>query len=237
MAVGVIAFLMFVIILLPATSVVGMASLPTGFAYSSVKGTTWRLEFENAALMNRPIGMLTIEPSLMSIFGPLGGRATARGRDLSFTASFAQGNGLSVQDLDLTSRLRGRIALASFDGAVRVTGEELSFDKAGRCLSANGTLRTNAFETIFAGLGMSRDAVATPIACQGGLLTATFGRAFAGGTLAATAQLTGPSEVALDLLLRFDDQAAIPEQMTEWLQANGFVASAAGWQAKARVAL
>lgn len=231
------AFLTFIVFFMPASSLVSFAKLPDGLAYGGAEGSIWNMRLTNVAFRGRPIGNIRIQTDLGIFLGLLGGSAQIEGPAMNASFEFSEGAGLTVSNLEATTELRGRFASQAYSGAVRVTNAEAEFDSRGLCLLADGELRTNAFEDMFAALGMARDVVQAPLVCSDGFLSVDFSRAFAGGTLEATAKLQHADGVVLTVLLRFDDQAAIPEQIIGWLETNGFAATADGWRTSSRLTL
>lgn len=236
-AIGFAAFVTFSATLLPASSLLNFVNLPAGLAYGGVEGSLWRMQLTNVAFRGRPIGNVYLNPNVGTLFGAFSASARIEGAALNASFDFGGGEGLAIRNFEATAQLRGRLASQAYNGAVRLTDVEAVFDRRSLCLSASGELRSNAFEDMFAALGMSRDAVRAPLACQDGFLTVDFSRAFAGGILEANAKLQHAEGVMLTVLLRFDDQAAIPEQMIGWLETNGFGATAEGWKTTSRLTL
>ena len=230
LAFGLVVFVGLAFFGLPAASVIGLVGLPPGLAVSSVDGPVWNMRLSNVAYRGRAIGHAYVEPGIGILFGGFGGKARLEGPTVNASFDFQDKEGLLLNNMDLTAQLYGRLASQSFSGAARVVDGDMSFDAGGRCVSASGELRTNAFEDMFAGIGIGRDPVITPLACKDGVLSVDFERNFSGGTLVASGQLRAANNVEVGVTLRFDDQAAIPEQIIGWLEANGFSATVDGWQ-------
>lgn len=230
LAFGLVVFLGLLFFGLPAASVIGVVGLPSGLAVGAVEGSMWNMRLSNVAYQGRAIGHATVEPSVGILFGGFEGKARLEGPTLNASFDFQDNEGLQLNNLDLTVQLSGRLAAQSFAGAARIIGGDMSFDAGGRCVSASGELRTNAFEDMFAGIGIGRDPVIAPLACKNGFPSVDFTRGFSGGTLVASGQLRTANSVDVGVILRFDDQAAIPEQIVSWLEANGFSTTADGWQ-------
>lgn len=234
-AIGAAFFSFFCLFFLPAASVLNFVNLPAGFTHNGAAGSLWSMQLNNVAFRGRPVGTIHWSPNLGIIFGALGGTASIEGPTLKASFDVSNGAGLIVENLQATTQLRGRMVSQVYSGTVRVIDAAATLDRRSLCLSASGELRTNAFEDMFVALGMARSAVTAPLVCRDGFLTVDFARPFAGGTLEASAQLRHANGVTLSVLLRFDNQAAIPEQMIGWLENNGFSASAEGWQTTSRL--
>lgn len=235
--VGFLAFLLFMVSLMPASSALRFASLPAALSYQSVSGSLWNLELSGVSIYGRPVGRLTLEPDLSVLAGGLDGKVKLNGSDMAADFDLAMGDQITVDNLDLTMGLSGRVASFAFDGAMRLQNGMIELQPSGRCISASGTVRTNVFQDMFAALGMSRDAAEAALTCNAGYLQVIFNRRFGGGNLEVTGNIVEPSVVDMVLLLRFDDQAAIPREMLGWLDANGFQATPDGWRATVRARL
>ncbi len=235
--VGAAAFLAFVVILMPAASLLSFANLPAGLTYGGVDGSVWNMRLTNVVFRGRLIGTVYLNPDIAMVFGSPGGSVRVEGPTVNSSFDFSSGAGLTIRNLQATAQLNGRLASQVYAGAARVLNAATNFNAAGQCLSAAGDLRTNAFEDMFAALGMTREPVIAPLLCRDGALLVDFSRMFSGESLEATASLEGANSVMLRVLLRFDDEAAIPEQMIDWLEANGFVSTAGGWQTSTRLSL
>lgn len=234
-AIGAAVFLFFCLFLLPAASVLNFVNMPAGFTHNGAAGSLWSMRLNNVAFRGTPVGNVYWSPNVGIIFGALSGTVRIEGPTLNASFDVSDGPGLIVENLQATAQLRGRMASQEFSGGVRVVNAAATFDRRSLCLSASGELRTNAFEDMFATLGMARNAVTAPLVCRDGFLTVDFVRPFSGGTLEASAQLRHANGVALSVLLRFENEAAIPEQIIGWLESNGFSASEEGWQTTSRL--
>ena len=235
--VGAGAFLLFLIAFMPASSALRFASLPSSFSYRSVAGSIWNMEFSDVSIYGRPVGRLTLGTGLSVLAGGLNGHVRLDGQDIAAEFDLEITEQIAVENLNLTMGLSGRIASVTFDGAMRVQDAAVELQPSGRCLSASGRIRTNAFEEMFATLGMSRDAVDADLTCAGGYLQTSFSRSFSDGDINVTGSIIEPSVLNMAVLLRFDDQTAIPQEVLEWLETNGFQATEDGWQTTARAQL
>ena len=234
---GVVCFLLFMLSLMPASSALRFAALPTAFSYQSVSGTLWNMELSGVSIYGRPVGTLSLEPGLSVLVGGLDGQVKLSGPDMAGEFDLAMGDQITVENLDLTMGLSGRVSSFAFDGAMRLQNGRIELQPSGRCLSAVGSVRTNAFADMFAALGMSRDAAAADLTCEKGYLQVNFNRRFGAGSLQVVGNIIEPSVLDMVLLLRFDDQAAIPQEMIGWLDVNGFEATSDGWRATLRARL
>ncbi len=231
------SFLMFLVVFMPASAALRFVSLPPAFSYQSVSGSVWDMEFAGTSIYGRHVGSLKVQPGLSTLAGGLDGQVEVSGPSLSAGFDMSMGDRITVRNLDMTTGLSGRVAAFVLDGAVRVQGANIELEPSGRCVSAAGTVRTTVFEEVFASLGMSKDVAEAELMCSGGYLQTSFSRMFAGGELSVSGSIVEPSVVDMDLLLRFDEQAAIPQEILGWLESNGFTLATDGWRATMKVRL
>lgn len=225
------------IIFLPAKSALGMVKVPAALSYGSVHGSIWSIRFEDAALFQRPVGVLRFSPGLTSIAGNLAGRVRISGAGTTADFRLTVAEVLRIENLSLSMVVRSNIDGTPLEGALSIEDASLSLDKSGRCFEAAGQFETDAFKSVMTAFGLGGDSMVADLVCDDGALGFTFSRTLDGGGLEAAGRVVGPALLQLDMQLRFDDRNQIPQQWIERLSQRGFEPTENGWRSSVRVPL
>ncbi len=222
---------------LPAAVALRFVDLPTGMTYRSVQGSVWHMRFEETVLFGRPIGMLELSPSPISILGSTQGTAKIAGSDMQAEFVFEFDETLHVDELFVTTGIQTSLMGLAASGVADISDANLVLEPSGRCREASGRLKTDIFRAAFTAFGLASDAITTNLRCDAGVLSFSFSRQLDGGVLDIQGRLTRPQEINLAMQLRFDDQARMPQQWINGLGRAGFQATDDGWRAEVRVPL
>lgn len=230
-------FIVVFVLFLPAKSALSFVSLPSALSYSSVHGSIWSLRFDDAAIYRRSIGTLWFSPRLASVLGAQGGHVRIAGAGTTAAFDLTVANELQIRNLELVAPVRSRILGNLVEGTVEIRGATLSLGISGDCIAAEGQVETDLFDGAFSMLGLARRPVLADLSCEDKLLGFGVVRNLDGGVLQVDSRLAGPALLRLDIQLRFDDQASMPQQWGQLLGQNGFQATENGWRTSVRVPL
>ncbi len=195
------------------------------------------MRFDDAAIYRRPVGTLWFSPRLASVLGAQGGHIRIAGAGTTAAFDITVANALEIRNLDLVAPVQSRILGNSVQGTVEIRKATLSLGSSGECLAAAGQVETDLFDAAFSFLGLARRPVLADLSCEDNLLGFGVVRSLDGGVLHVDGRLVGPALLRLDIQLRFDDQASMPQQWTRLLGQNGFQATENGWRTSVRVPL
>lgn len=235
-----VAILVFVVaftVYLPAAAALRFVALPKGMTYRSVQGSVWHMRFHDVALFGRPIGILELSLSPLSIMGSTQGTAKITGPDMRAEFVFAFGETLLVDKLFIATDIQTSLMGLAASGTADISDAYLVLDPSGRCREATGRLETDVFRAAFTAFGVASDMVTANLRCDSGVLSFAFSRQLDGGVLDVQGWLARPQEINLAMQLRFDDQARMPHQWIDGLGRAGFQATDDGWRAEVRVPL
>lgn len=230
-------FLVVFVLFLPAKSALSFVSLPSALSYGSVHGSVWSLRFDEAAIYRRPIGTLWFSPHLASVLGTQGGHVRIADARTTATFDLTVADELQIRNLELVALVQSRILGTLVEGSVKVRDANLSLGSSGECVTAEGQLETDLFNGAFSLVGLAQAPVLADLSCEDKRLGFRVARRLDGGVLQVDGRLVDPTALRLDMQLRFDDQASMPQQWSQLLGQNGFQATENGWRSSVRVPL
>lgn len=235
---GLITFLLLFVTFLPAKSALSVVSLPSGFSFQSVEGSVWQPAFAGARWRDTVLGQLQFQPDLLAfIAGEGGGKLTFSGAGRRGNLTVRMAERLQIREMNMVSNARASLGQLALAGDIDISVSSMDFDRAGRCLSAVGELRTDMFAPVLALLAASEGVIAVPISCEAGRPVVSFATRTATGAIQATGRLETTNGVLLQVVLRFSERAAMADASAAWLARAGFVAAGDGWHREMRLSL
>lgn len=236
--IGAFVFVIAFVVFLPANSAIHFVDRPAGLSYASVSGSIWSMRFERATIFGRPLSSFEFSPSFWSlIVGEVGGSAQLENPRMRAEFDLNAADVIAVKRANLSAQIRAGSAALPLSGTLVVTDGRLDMDRSGRCLAASGAVQTDAFASLFSALGQSVPSVSGEVVCDGVTPAASFRHVFEFGSASALVQLVSATEAMVNVVLRFTDQAAMPQQLVARLEQAGFAPTGDGWEAGMRVSL
>jgi len=176
MVLGVLAFVLFALLTMPARSILSFTGVDDQLSYGEVSGDIRRIELTRAAWRGILFDRIVLEPSFLSLvtFNP-SARVSLRGHNLSGTLDLAKGEEVNLRDISLQSDVELSFGQMAARGLVVIKGMTLSLDAKGRCKESTLNLRTNILAELMAPLKMEAPVMEGVVRCSGAVFEIMLG--------------------------------------------------------------
>lgn len=235
---GVGLFLILFVGLFPAKNAMKFAGLPPALSFTDIEGSIWGFTVEKAYWLGKPLGTVTFSPDILPLLGGnLQGSAEFSSAGTSGKLTVIHADALSLRDMEFQTAVQGGLGQLPLSGAVTVSDARFDFDNAGRCNLVEGTLRTDAFAPFLSALGSPEGEITVPLTCVRGMPTIVIDFETPMAVISARGQLNNSAQIGFEVILRFRDQPAMPDELVVWLGRSGFQQAGDEWRAEVRVSL
>jgi len=223
---GLVAFLVFAIVRVPASVVIPMLGTPAGIAYSGAEGTMWQGKLRQVTAMGQPLGdaAFSIAP-LPLLLGAPEADIKLSGGNLQGGFRWKNDGGHEISNLDMMLDAKARLGRQGMSGALRLTGGSFLFTAGGRCLEGAGDMRSNILER---GLGIEGLMLTGQLVCRDGQMQVMMGGTMQGLDIAIDGNIGGENAQPLSATLTPAAGADIPDELRQLLSRYSFTPRADG---------
>lgn len=230
LALAALVFISALVVFAPARIVPRFIELPAALSYSGLEGSFWGATFTNVHWRSRAFGdiRLSLKP-LSAVLGIAKAQVELSRIDHKASGLVTFLDGVLLENFEAESQVRTTLGALPVTGLVKISGARLAWDKQGQCTLAQASLTTNIPAALLADFDKNLTDTVADFTCEGGRLSFVFEQDFAAGTLLGTGKFVAVDAVNLELVLRFADEAAIPDTVIVFMHRLGFEQKRNGW--------
>jgi len=222
----------------PATIAPRVIEFPAGVAYSSLEGTLWNMKFRNTYFRALPIGDIDVALSpLPLIIGEAQSTFKIEGGSVRGSGAVSVGKLVALENFEFSTQAKVNFGSSRIYADMTVEGESIKWDRRGQCISAQAKLITNAPKKAFAAFQENLPDTVADIECIDGRMEVVFSQDVGVSRLSGKGVFTEFATLDLELVLRFPDQAAMPEIAAGFMRHFGFAQKQDGWYSEVTLRL
>jgi len=237
LSVGFAAFILFLVLLMPANLALSLTGANTFLGYQEAQGSIWNARLLGAQVRGRPLGTMDLSISPLTLMtGNLSADVRFGGGGKQGSFALKTGSVTEIDRLDLVLDVSAVLGPAALNGVLTVRGGSFTYD-GGRCTAGRGAVRSNILESGFAAMGVTAPVLAGDLSCMDGKPAFTLAGENDLLSISASGVFTGARRPTADILLAFKDARLVTDDLKSALEFAGLRESNEGWRGRLNLEL